>query len=87
MNGVDGLGSPWWKPDVPVEFCGEGEELERVIAVVESLAFMICVNLELMREAGPLASVAFTGGLARSDYLCQAIAGLAALPGRPARAP
>jgi glycerol kinase len=50
MNGVGGLGSPWWKPDFPVEFCGEGEELARVTAVVESLAFMICVNLELMRE-------------------------------------
>jgi len=80
MNGVGGLGSPWWKPDFPVEFCGEGEELERVIAVVESLAFMICVNLELMREAGPLASVVITGGLARSDYLCQAVAALATLP-------
>jgi len=80
MNGVGGLGSPWWKPDFPVEFCGDGDELERVIAVVESLAFMVAVNLELMRDAGPLASVVMTGGLARSDYLCQAVADLTALP-------
>jgi glycerol kinase len=80
MNGVGGLGSPWWKPDFRVEFCGDGEDLERVIAVVESMAFMVCVNLELMREAGPLASVVITGGLARSDYLCQAVADLTGLP-------
>ena len=41
INGVGGLGSPWWKPDFPVEFLGDGEELERVTAVIESVAFMV----------------------------------------------
>ena len=80
INGVGGLGSPWWKPAFPVEFVGDGEELERVTAVVESVAFMVVVNLEIMRETGPLSALTITGGLARSDYLCQAITDLAVLP-------
>ena len=85
INGVGGLGSPWWKPDFPVEFEGEGEELDRVTAVIESVAFMVAANLEAMCEAGPLASITITGGLARSDYLCRSIADLASLPvDRPA---
>jgi glycerol kinase len=80
MNGVGGLGSPWWRPDFPIEFCGEGDELAQATAVIESVAFMVAVNLELIRAAGPLGSVLMTGGLARNDYLCQAIADVAALP-------
>jgi glycerol kinase len=70
MNGVGGLGSPWWKAQFPAEF---------------AVAFMVAVNLGLMRAAGPLASMTITGGLAQSDYLCQALADLAGLPvDRPA---
>jgi glycerol kinase len=79
INGVGGLGSPWWRAVFPVEFTTESGDLERVAAVVESIAFMVCVNLEVMRGAGPLTSLTATGGLARSDYLCRAVADLAAL--------
>jgi glycerol kinase len=82
MNGVGGLGSPWWRPDFPSEFLGEGDELAQATAVIESVAFMVAVNLELTRSAGPLGSVLMTGGLARNDYLCQAIADVARLPVR-----
>jgi len=80
VNGVGGLGAPWWRAEFPVEFVGAGDELQRVAAVIESVAFMVCVNLEAMRSAGPLVSLAITGGLARSDLLCRSIADLAALP-------
>lgn len=79
INGVGGLGSPWWRADFPVEFTAASGELERVAAVIESIAFMVCVNLDVMRGAGPLTSLIATGGLARSDYLCHAIADLAVL--------
>jgi glycerol kinase len=87
VNGVGGLGSPWWKPAFPVEFVGEGEELAQLLAVLESIAFMVEANLARMREAGALSAVLITGGLARNDYLCQSLADLAALPvERPALA-
>jgi glycerol kinase len=79
INGVGGLGSPWWRAEFPVEFTTAGGDLERVAAVIESIAFMVCVNLEVMRGAGALTSLTATGGLARSDYLCRAVADLAAL--------
>jgi glycerol kinase len=82
MNGVGGLGSPWWRPDFPSEVLGEGDERSQVTAVIESVAFMIAVNLELMRDVGPVGPVLTTGGLARNDYLCQAIADVARLPMR-----
>ena len=82
MNGVGGLGSPWWRPDFPSEFLGEGDERSQVTAVIESVAFMVAVNLELMRDVGPVGSVLTTGGLAQNDYLCQAIADVARLPVR-----
>ena len=47
-----------------------------------SVAFMVAVNLELMRDVGPVGSVLTTGGLAQNDYLCQAIADVARLPVR-----
>ena len=80
INGVGGLGSPWWQPGFPIEFEGTGDELALLVAVIESIAFLIVANLEVMRRAAALTAVTITGGLARSDYLCQSLADLAGLP-------
>ena len=74
MNGVGGLGAPFWKPDFPVEFIGGGDDLQRLAAVVESIVFLLSVNLEVMRGVAALERVVISGGLARCDYLCQALA-------------
>ena len=74
VNGVGGLGSPWWIPGFPVEFVGGGTELARLAAVLESVAFMLEANLAAMRRCAQLERVRISGGLARSDLLCQALA-------------
>jgi glycerol kinase len=74
MNGVGGLGAPYWKPDFPVEFIGGGDDLQLLAAVVESIVFLLSVNLEAMRSVAALERVVISGGLARCDYLCQALA-------------
>lgn len=89
MNGVGGLAAPWWIPGFPVEFAGveHGEapaaasatELQQVAAVVESIAFLIAVNLRLMQRAAPLQRVVITGGLAGCDYLCEVLAAVTGL--------
>jgi glycerol kinase len=79
INGVGGLGAPWWKAEFPVEFVGAGEDLAQLVAVVESIVFLACVNLEAMQACGPLAAISITGGLSRSDYLCHALADLSGL--------
>ena len=54
MNGVGGLGSPFWQPDFPVEFIGSGADLQLLASVVESIVFLLSVNLEAMRSAAAL---------------------------------
>ena len=74
VNGVGGLGSPWWIPDFPVEMVGGGDDLARLAAVLESVAFMLGANLAAMQRCARLDRVRISGGLSRSDLLCQALA-------------
>jgi glycerol kinase len=81
MNGVGGLAAPYWQADFPVEFIdmpGAGRaaipELEQLAAVVESIAFLIAINLDLMQRSAPLHKIVITGGLAACDYLCRTLA-------------
>lgn len=82
-NSVDGLGSPWWQSDIEPAFVSQG----RVIAVaelgldnaisglLESLAFLIRVNLEIMESlAGPARRIVLAGGLSQTADLCRRIA-------------
>jgi glycerol kinase len=80
INGVGGLGAPFWRPDFPCEFVGGGDESARLAAVVESIVFLLCVNLERLEHSAPLRRIRISGGLARNDYLCRCLASLSALP-------
>lgn len=79
MNGVGGLGAPFWLPGFPVEFVTDGDDRLCLAAVVESVAFLLNVNLEAMRASAPLDGARISGGMARCDYLCQALADLCGL--------
>ncbi len=82
INTIGGLGSPWWRQDIEADFIGEdqGNEGALVIAVVESIIFMVRANLDLMMSESPLTKLRVSGGLARLDGLCQKLANLCALP-------
>jgi glycerol kinase len=81
VNGVGGLGSPWWRSAEHAVFIGSGSVAERFAAVLESIAFLIAENLRLMaQQGGSLHHVIVTGGLARSDWLCRRLAAVIALP-------
>lgn len=83
LNGVGGLGSPWWGTTRP-RFIEEApvSPAARITAVVESIAFLVAENIERLREAGLRAArLVFTGGLSDLDRLCQDIVDLAGLPG------
>ena len=79
LNGIGGLGAPYWKHDLQSEFIGPGDEESRVRAVVESVAFLLCVNLERMNGDRRLGRIVISGGLARCDYLCQVLAAMSGL--------
>jgi glycerol kinase len=81
LNGVSGLGSPFWKPDFESRFVGEGTELQQCRAVLESVAFLIKANLDEMdRHHAPPARLVASGGLAENQLLCRLLAALSELP-------
>ena len=80
INGVGGLGAPFWLPAFPVEFVTDGDDRLRLAAVVESIAFLLCVNLVAMQRSASLDRARISGGLARCDYLCQALADASGIP-------
>lgn len=82
LNGISGLGAPYWIPDFQSGFIGEGQDWEKIVAVVESIVFLIKVNLDMLRTVSGEAvkQLVVTGGLAACDEMCQRLADLADVP-------
>lgn len=81
LNGVAGLGAPFWVADFTSRLIGSGEPWQRVCAVAESIVFLLQVNLEIMRNFSPEPTrIIVTGGLARLDAICQRLSDLSRLP-------
>jgi len=76
LNGISGLGAPYWVPDFPSKFVGEGDDWEKIVAVAESILFLINVNLHALMDAteNNITQVVVSGGLAMVDALCQRMA-------------
>ncbi|MEX2352712.1 MAG: FGGY-family carbohydrate kinase, partial [Gammaproteobacteria bacterium] len=77
LNGVSGLGSPFWDAGFVSRFVGDGEAEEKLTAVIESIVFLIKANLDEMTEVtGESKQLVLTGGLSVVDGLCQRLANL-----------
>jgi glycerol kinase len=87
LNGYSGLGSPWWQESFPSGYEGPGSPAARLTAVMESIVFMLQVNLAAIRHRVPSQTgIRLGGGLSRLDGLCQRLADLSRLPvERPAQ--
>lgn len=80
MNGIAGLGSPYWIPDLQSRFIGKGDATQKMLAVAESIIFLICVNLERMNDHHlSTKRIVVSGGFAQWDGLCQRLADLSGL--------
>ena len=81
LNGIAGLGGPFWKPDFASRFVGEGEPWQQAVAVVESIAFLLQANIEEMaKQLPPAVRIRVSGGVSRIDGLCRRLAAVSALP-------
>ena len=81
LNGISGLGSPYWRPDFPTRFIGRGSRGEKATAVLESIVFLIGVNLDVMhRSLSQAHRIVLTGGLSQMERLCQLLADITKLP-------
>ena len=77
LNGISGIGSPYWVADFKSQFLGEGENWEKIVSVIESITFLINENLlELEKYLNPAQQIVITGGLSVLDGLCQRLADL-----------
>jgi glycerol kinase len=81
LNGVSGLGAPFWISDFDSRFVGEGDAMARGVAVAESIIFLVQANLmEMTKFASQPERIRVTGGMASYDGLCQRLADLSELP-------
>ncbi|HUG98644.1 MAG TPA: FGGY family carbohydrate kinase [Gammaproteobacteria bacterium] len=84
INGVGGLGAPYWVADCPIRFSRAGSLAEHAVAVLESIVFLLQRNIEAMRESpGGQADVArriiVSGGIARFAGVCERLSDLSGL--------
>jgi glycerol kinase len=81
INTIGGLGSPFWRPGPDPHWQGEGGPAAKMAAVAESILFLLYANMETMLAAGvEIEQLRLSGGLARSDALCQRLANLSQRP-------
>ncbi|HHJ81064.1 MAG TPA: hypothetical protein ENJ65_05475 [Candidatus Tenderia electrophaga] len=80
INTVAGLGSPDWQAQIEPQFIGEGDSNSKLLAVIESIVFLIQRNLDAMAGTNHTANnIIISGGLATLDGLSQLIADLSGL--------
>jgi glycerol kinase len=77
LNGISGLGSPYWIPDLTSDFIGESSAEGKVVAVVESIIFLLFRNIaEMSQHLKTPERIQITGGLSALDGMCQLLADL-----------
>jgi glycerol kinase len=79
LNGIAGLGGPFWQARFDSRFVGaaDAEPWQKAVALVESIAFLLQANVEHMAPyVPPLARIRVSGGVSRLDGLCRRLASL-----------
>lgn len=76
LNAVGGLSAPYWRTDLQSRFSEKLSANEKVLAWIESVIFQIVINVQLMNQLGVTHKIIISGGLSKSDSVCQKIADL-----------
>tara|TARA_B100000315_G_scaffold28113_1_gene23941 strand:+ start:27811 stop:29259 length:1449 start_codon:yes stop_codon:yes gene_type:complete len=81
LNGVSGLGTPFWIPDFKSRFVGNGKNWEKIVGVIESIVFLLRVNMDEMQKlfSSP-EKILISGGLSALNGLCRKLADLSGIP-------
>jgi len=80
LNGISGLGAPFWVANFKSMFLHESSDKDKIIAVVESIIFLIRENInEMLKLSSPPEQIQITGGLTVQDEICQRLADLTKL--------
>ena len=81
INTVGALGSPWWQDGPAPHFLdARVTGAEAMVAVIESIIFLIQANVALLKSVNPsIDKIRISGGLSSLDSLCQKLANLSGL--------
>lgn len=79
LNGVSGLGAPFWVADFRSRFVGTGTPAAQAVAVAESIVFLLMANLEVLMSTAPLSQLVVSGGLAQEEGIVQRLSDLSGL--------
>ena len=92
INTIGGLGSPWWLNNIEARFIASHRPVKKMpaeqattelatqaVAIIESIVFMVCINLEIMQSEQNLSRLRVSGGLSQLNGLCQDLATLSGL--------
>jgi len=81
INTVGGLGAPWWRDGPAPHFLDPNVSgPEAMVAVIESIIFLVQVNIGLLQTVNPaVEKIQVSGGLSQLDKLCQKLANLSGL--------
>jgi glycerol kinase len=81
LNGIAGLGGPFWDAQFESRFVGGGEPWQKAVALVESIAFLLQANIDHIGPyVAPARRMRASGGVSRIDGLCRKLAALSGLP-------
>lgn len=82
INTLSGTGSPYWAAAkepvfLSLERKDDYDETEKTLAVIESILFSCKLNIDIiLTQNDEIDTIVISGGLSRSDAVCQAIADL-----------
>jgi glycerol kinase len=82
LNGVGGLAAPFWQEGFSSRFADDenSTDADKCVAVLESILFLLAINLQLMKDSGAcVEQLRVGGGLSRQNRLCQCLANLTGL--------
>lgn len=87
LNGINGLGSPYWKEMQPAFLTASvhnntitnPEPSQAISAIVESILFLIQININQIKKVIDIKSIRLTGGLANNKTVCQLLANLSGI--------
>lgn len=72
---ITALGSPYWLAGGESFFSTNATLEEKTVAVIESIIFLLAINIDLLQLAKPeLQQILISGGLSQSDGFCQKLA-------------
>lgn len=78
---ITALGSPYWLAAGESFFSAPANLAEKTVAVIESIIFLLAINIDLLQQATTdPRQILVSGGIAQSDGFCQKLANVTQVP-------